>query len=375
MKFFRCLAFLAFATLAHAQQDEIPIFDLDDYYVEPRMNLSFGFRGLTGPKLSFIGAPGVVSTVRSAVEPGDPNATGIVRLYHDGYIALDLRVDGDGNPLTDGKTNNWSYRDVRQRLDTGHMAFNIYRADITDPATRNSDPGNSFGTELIVARDFGKAGSKFQWKIFAGMSINNINTSLRDSVLATITRTTDTYFMGGATVPDPVYTAPTSITDADGNVTDNSVLIGQKPDARETTTRTDNVTVSNFWKLRGTYLTFRAGPTFSYDFSDRLRLSVSAGPAAVYIGANYSVEQTFVTDTGEPIVATVEDLNDDILTGYYADANLEYLLTERAGIYMGAFFQGTGEYTQDLSAQNNAYSTKLDLSSLKGLRAGVNYRF
>lgn len=375
MKHFRCLALLGFASLAYAQQDEIPIFNLDDYYVEPRMNLSVGFRALTGPKLSFIGSPGVTSTVASVQSNGDANATGIIRDYHDGYIALDTRKDADGNALADGKTNTWSYVDADQRRADGYMAFSTYSAAITDNTTRDSDPGNSYGTELIVSRDFGKIGGKFQWKIFAGMSINNINTGLRDNVLATITRTTDLYFMNGATVPDPVYQAPSTITNEDGSLTDTTILIGQKPDSRSTSTTTDNVSVSNYWKLRGSYISFRAGPAFAYTISDRFRVSFSVGPAMVYVGTNYSLEQTLTPETSDPIIATINDLGDDLLTGYYADANVEYLLSDRAGLYVGAFFQGTGEYEQDLTSQNSTYSTKLDLSSLKGLRAGLNYRF
>ena len=375
MKHFRCLALLGFASFAYAQQDEIPIFNLDDYYVEPRMNLSVGFRALTGPKLSFIGAPGVTSTVSSVLTNGDVNATGIGRDYHDGYIGLDLRKDADGNALTDGKTNSWAYVDADQRRTDGYMAFSTYSAAITDTATRTSDPGNSYGTELIVARDFGRIGSKFQWKVFAGMSINNINTGLRDNVLATITRTTDLYFMNGATIPDPTYEAPSTITNEDGSITDTTILIGQKPDSRTTTTTTDNVSVSNYWKLRGSYISFRAGPAFAYTVSDRFRISFSVGPAVVYVGTNYSLEQTLTPETSDPITATINDLGDDVLTGYYADANIEYLLSDRAGLYVGAFFQGTGEYEQDLTSEGSTYSTKLDLSSLKGLRAGLNYRF
>ena len=207
------------------------------------------------------------------------------------------------------------------------------------------------------------------------VNINNINTGLRDSVLATITRTTDLYFMNGATIPDPTYEAPSTITNEDGSITDTTVLIGQKPDSRTTSTTTDNVSVSNYWKLRGSYISFRAGPAFAYTVSDRFRISFSVGPAMVYVGTNYSLEQTLTPETSDPIIATINDLGDDVLTGYYADANVEYLLSDRAGLYVGAFFQGTGEYEQDLTSEGSTYSTKLDLSSLKGLRAGLNYRF
>jgi hypothetical protein len=378
MKQLSSLAFLLLATLCVAQssqEDTIPIFNLDDYYAEPKMNLSVGFRALTGPKLAFIGSTGVTSTILPPSDSGDAISTGIVRNYHDGYVATDQRVDADGQPLTDGWTNSWTYGDDLQRLDNGYMAFHSYRADITDNNTRSKDPGNSYGTELIVARDMGKIGSRIQWKLFAGLSINNLNAGLRDNVLATITTQTDLYFLNGQTVPAAVYKAPSILTDENGVVTDTSVLLAQKPDSRVFTTETDDVSVFNYWQLKGTYLTFRAGPTVVFSFSDRFRVSVSAGPAMVYVGTTYTLEQTVIPDVGDSISYTIKDLGDDLLTGYYVDANLDYVLTDRAGLYVGAFFQGSGEYSQDLKSAGSSYSTRLDLNGLKGLRAGLNYRF
>ena len=369
------LAFLFLPVLGLAQEDTIPIFNLDDYYAEPKMNLSVGFRALTGPKLDFIGSPGVTSKIPAFFDSGDSTSAGVARYYNDGYVELDKRTDADGNALTDGMSNTWAYADNAQRLDTGYLAFHLFSADITDNNTRNADPGNSYGTELIVSRDMGKIGSRIQWKLFAGFSINNINTGLRDNVLATIFTQTDQYFMNGQTVPDAPYSAPSTITDENGVVTDTTVLIGQKPDSRTTTTVTDNVSVSNYWKLRGSYLTFRTGPSISFSFSEKFRFTVSAGPAMVYVGTDYSLAQTLSPEIGEDQTVTISDIGDDLLTGYYADANMEYVLTDRAELYVGAFFQGSGEYEQDLSSQNSSYSTRLDLSSLKGLRAGLNYRF
>jgi hypothetical protein len=374
-KLLSSLACLLLPALGFAQEETIPIFNLDDYYAEPKMNLSVGFRALTGPKLAFIGSTGVTSTLSSVQTSGDQNATGIGRDYHDGYIGLDTRKDANGNALTDGKTNAWYYADARQVLDTGYLAFHTYSAAITDNNSREKDLGNSYGTELVVSRDMGKIGSRIQWKIFAGFSINGINNGLRDNVLATVTTQTDKYFMNGQTVPSAPYLAPSTITNDDGSITDTTVLIGQKPDSRTSSTKTDNVSVSNYWKLRGSYLTFRAGPTLTFSFGEKFKFTVSGGPAMVYVGTNYSLEQTLLPDTSDPISSTINDLDDDMLTGYYVDANMEYILTDRAGLYVGAFFQGSGEYEQDLTAEGSSYSTKLDLSSLKGLRAGLNYRF
>lgn len=370
-----CLLLPVFG-LAQSDEETIPIFNLDDYYVEPKMNLTVGFRALTGPKLSFIGSPGVTNTISSTQAVGDTNATGIVRNYHDGYIAKDERTDLDGNPLPDdGKTNSWLYADDSQVLANGDIAFHTYRADVSDNAVRKKDPGNSYGLELIGSRDMGKIGQRLQWKLFAGFSINGVNVAVQDNVTALITTLTDTYGLNGQVVPVAPYTAPSYTTDANGNTVENSVLIGQKPDSRTITTRTDDVSVHSYWKLKGTYLTMRAGPSIAYNFNDRLRLSLSAGPAMVYVGTSYTLEQTLTPDTSSEFSTTITDLADDFLAGYYVDANVEYMFSERTGLYLGAFMQSTGEYAQDLTAEGSSYSTELDLSGLKGLRAGVNYRF
>ncbi|MBP6506386.1 MAG: hypothetical protein KA257_02375 [Opitutaceae bacterium] len=373
MKQLYCLVFLCLASLCTAQsnpEDAIPVFNLDDYYVEPKMTLSVGFRALTGPKLSFSGSPGVTSVVESIQGNGDVNATGIVRNYHDGFVARDQRTDA-----VDGKTNTWTYIDPRQLQTDGFLAMHNYSAQIMDNTNRSRDPGYSYGTELIASRDMGKIGSKVDWKIFAGLSINGIDTGVRDNVLATITTITDLYNMDGQTVPAAPYTAPSNNVAIDGTVTDNSVLIGQKPDSRTVTAVTNNTNVSNSWNLRGTYVTFRVGPTLTYSISDKFRVSFSAGPAFIYIGTIYSVEQTLLPDTADNIVTTVQDTGDDVLKGYYADASLEYVFTDRAGLYMGAFYQSNGEYSQDLTSQGSNYYTKLDLNSMQGLRAGLNYKF
>ena len=36
-------------------EDEIPNFDLEDYYIEPKFTVQIGFRGLTGAETSFSG--------------------------------------------------------------------------------------------------------------------------------------------------------------------------------------------------------------------------------------------------------------------------------------------------------------------------------
>lgn len=363
------------ATTAHSQQDEIPIFDLDDYLLEPKMKISVGFRALTGQKASFSGTTGITGLIQSTQDFGDTESVDVRRNYHDGYVTINTRLDADGNPIVDGRTNNWLFLDAKQyREDIGSVAFNTYSAQVADALTRSKSGENSFGTELVVTRDMGRIGARAEWKIFAGISLNGINESMRDTIFATVSTQTDLYSLNGATLPNVPYSAPSTGTDADGNVIITTVLLGQRPDSRTTAVTTD-VPVSAFWKLKGAYLTARAGPSLTFQISNNLRFSVSGGVAVAYVGTNYTVEQVFQPDTSDALTTEVTEMDDDLLPGYYVDASMEYLLGDRASLYFGAFYQSHGEYEQSINDPRALYSTRIDLSRLQGFRGGLNYRF
>ncbi|MCW5548758.1 MAG: hypothetical protein KIT44_07325 [Opitutaceae bacterium] len=369
------LSLLLAASALRAQQDEIPVFDLDEYLLDPKMKISIGFRALAGQKASFSGAGGVTGLVQSTQAFGALDAVDVRRSYHDGYVAQNTRVDDDGNPIVDGRTNNWLFVDEKQHdADAGLVAFNAYSAAVTDNETRNLGSGNSYGAELIVARDMGKIGRRAEWTIFAGLSLNSINESTRDTLMATVTTVTDRYSLNGQTLPNVPYSAPSTSLDENGNVINTTVLLGLNPDSRTTTVTTD-VPVSAYWKLKGAYLAARAGPSLTYNIRDNLRLSFSAGAALAYVGTSYTVEHSFQPETSDLITSEVVEYGEDLLTGYYVDATLEYFLAERAALYFGAFYQSNGEYDQSMSDPAATYSTRLDLSRLQGFRAGLNYRF
>jgi len=351
---------------AQNPEDEIPIFNLDDYYEEPKLTLSVGMRLLGGSKAAFSGN-GVISSVSSIGNATDTDAN---RNYHDGYVLQDARTNA-----TDGKTNTWAMVENNQVVNgNADIAFNVYSTTTTDNGVRRKDPGQSLGTELLVARDMGKIGSRMEWKLFAGISMNGINTGVRDTVSANLLRVTDLYSLNGQTPPAVIpYSAPSAVADENGNVTDTTILLGRRPDSR-TETNTAH-TVDNYWKLKGTYLTVRLGPTLYYSISDNLRFSLSVGPALVISGTQYSVESSVDVPTSSDLVLTVEDRDTAMLTGYYVDATMEYLITERAGLYAGAFYQASGDYTQTITENGAAYSTDVDLSKLQGFRAGLNFKF
>ena len=417
MKYLR-LALVTFASamsVAYAQDEErrappveIPDFsNLDEYIYEPKSTVRFGFRYISGAKTSFSGQ----GRIPAPEDPGLATGANLSRVYHDGAVQPDARVvarlDSSGNPVIDpqsgsptfdpispdDRTNTWNYIDSSQLgAIPGYVAFHTYSADVIDTTTRNRESGNSAGMDITVSRDMGKLlGTRMTWNLTAGMSINDIAVNTNDRVRATMTTLTDFYSLYGQTPPDAPYSSPstttTTLTDASGNPLlnddgtaqvvsiDTSVLIGNEPAGRTTTSSTDDTSVGNTWRLKGAYYTFRAGPTLWVPITTRLRASVSVGAAAVYSGTSYTVTQTFAPELGAEISDTSTSSAYKLKPGYYADATVQFDLTERAGFYAGAVFQSAGSYTQNVDTDNAHYSTKIDLANQSGLRAGMSIRF
>jgi hypothetical protein len=370
----------------------------DEYIYIPKYKFSFGMRALSGSKTSFSGWGSIASTLEN---PGLATATGLARTYHDGSVGLDTRTlsndDGNGGstslPITpDGKTSNWTYLDAAQVTTTGNIEMHSYSADTIDTGPRTKDTDNAYGFEVTVARDMGKLGKRFEWNLEAGFGLNDLKASLISAVSANVTTRTDGYSLNGATAPAAPYTGSATATtqtvvDASGNPVLNSdgtaktvspdtlTLLTMDPQSSNTLTATDTTSVINSWKLKGAYYTFRAGPTLLMSFTQHLRATVSAGAALVYAGTTYTVTQDFQPKIGDPIVSTMSDSANHFLPGFYADANVEYWITDTAGFYAGAVYQNTGEFTQSVKTDTADFSTKVDLSTLSGLRAGMNIRF
>ena len=416
MKLLRHLvfAFVAALGVAFAQDEErrgppieIPDFsNLDEYIYEPKSVLAFGFRYIGGAKTSFSGT----GRIPSPENPGSATGANLLRVYHNGRVQPDARtvarLDAGGNPIIDpqsntaafdpiapdGRTNTWNYTSADQLSLPGFVRFDSYSAEVIDTAVRDKKPGSSAGMDIAVSRDMGKLlGSKVLWQLTAGMSMNDIASTRFDPVRARLTTVSDYYSLFGQTPPGAPYSSPSTATenvvDAVGNAVlsadglgqtisvDTSVLIGNEPAGRMTTTATDESSVSNRWKLKGAFYTFRAGPTLQFSFTSRLKASVGVGAAVVYSGSSYSVTQTLTPSAGSEITESASSEAYKLLPGYFADATLQFDLTERTGFYAGAVIQSAGSYTQAVDTENAHYSTKIDLANLSGFRAGLSYRF
>ncbi len=416
MKHFR-LALVIFVSalgLARAQDEqsrqpptEIPDFsNLDEYIYEPKSTLIVGFRFLSGAKTQFSGH-GSLAAPEAAF---DATTANLSRVYHDGTVSPDARtagrVDSSGNPIidsvsgvqvfdpiaSDGKTNTWSYQNATQALPDSYLAFHTYSAAIIDNSIQRTDASSAAGVDVSVSRDMGKLfGSRVSWSLIAGVSMNDITAKTTANVQARLTTITDIYSLDGQVLPVAPYSAPSStsatvvdsagnaVLNADGSTqtatTDTSVLLNNAPLNRQTQTAVDSTSVTARWEVKGAYYTFRAGPALWIPVTSRFRATVSAGPAVIYAGSTYTVTQSYQPATGALITDTSFDTSSHILPGYFADASLQFDLTEHTGFYAGAVFQSAGSYNQSLDTTAAHYSTKVDFANQNGLRAGMTVRF
>jgi hypothetical protein len=398
LRFALCGVLLTLAGLRAAEEEEkpappeeIPDFNqLDEYTYVPKSTLSLGARFfIRGPKTTYSGQ----GAVPSPVDPGDnPFIANVSRTYADGVVAPDARqipsLNGVGQPsstgvASDGRTNTWSYEFPAQIDLAGNIDFHNYSGEVTDTASHDVNGAPTEGLELVVDKDMGKIGKHMKWSFTAGFSIADIHAGTFAAVPTTLTTLTDTYDLFGQVPPAPPYNSPSTITQnvtlAAGNsqsqTVDQTILLGNEP-LNRTVVETPAITVNRYF-TEGAYYTLRVGPTLIVPLTKHLNLNLSAGPALIYAGSELNVLEDLALATGE---ADLTDLyqkeNNKLIPGYYADVNLQYDVTDTAGVYFGGVYQSAGSFTQSVpSGPGTEYSSKVSFSNQEGIKGGMTVRF
>jgi len=357
----------------------------------PKHTVTIGFRSLSGAKTGFNS-----SAIFGGLEPRGP-ATGadLNHYYHDGYVLTPTwsSTDSSGGSSpgkSDGLTKNWQYASDNQVTDantkyvdssghevvvgTGYLAMHSYVVDSTaekDPFKQDSK--GTFGVEVASAYQMGRIlGSKVTWQIVGGLSMNDLSSTADRGFTGTITTYTDYFSLHGHKAP--------------GAQTSPSFELDDTPAGRHESIGTGEI--KDHYNLRGAYMTFRVGPTVVVPLFKHFSASFSAGGVLVYAGTNYSVTEIFEPDSGDFMADNVSDGASAFLPGFYFDANIQWDITTYSGLYLGAVYQSSGSYTQtiessststdpDSAVQQNLskYTTRVDLASLQGFRAGFMLKF
>ena len=138
------------------------------------------------------------------------------------------------------------------------------------------------------------------------------------------------------------------------------------------TVSTGTADVDGFWQLKGAYYTFYLGPTLRVPIGERLRISLGAGAAVAFVGTNYRAQESIVlAEVDSPVTATAESAQNTWLPSYYANANAEFLLTPRTGLFLGATYQGKMDYSQTLVGR----TATVGFDNNVGVQSGFSVRF
>jgi hypothetical protein len=390
----------------------------DEWYI-PKNRLSFGFRVLSsGASVSF-GNLGGVTGSRTLVPISGGSQS---RDYDTGSVTLDaLRAnetlptsvsptDGTsavygvypgtgryqvfiatntGGTITNtqtadylsyqaGRSRIWSYL-ADSQISGGRVAMSNY-SSVSQGATAKEDEGVNSGVEFSLSRVLGKIGTRIDWSLSAGLALNGVNAKTGGRVQSTLRTQTDFFQINGpAPTGDLRFSQPVfdTLTLPNGNfapnglettVTVNDIPVGPTT----TTTAVGAATVQGNWQIKGAYFLMKVGPSIHAQLSERWGLSASAGLAGAFAGTRYSVvEELQIPDLATPIIDEPSSSESKFVTGFYADLMVDWLATERTGLFAGVALQQLDGYDQSVAGR----TAKIEFGSAVGIRGGINFKF
>lgn len=389
--------------------------DTAQLYV-PKNHVSVGFHLLSSGGNVQYGNLGIVASNVSPVAPASAGA--VTRIYNNGQVVTDMprpqetnaagtqsstpggrypatttstAADGTSTTVTvgdflsytPGLTRNWSYSSAAQVTTNGRIGFSTYSA-MSDGGKVMKDSGASGGVEFEFSRVVGKISSRVVWGFAAGVALNTMSNKANGSVTSTLHANTDFYSLNGQAAPAAPHDTANARTDflgSDGNIyplafeTTRPLVDVPIAGASTSTDTLGGTTVNGNWQVKGAYFLMRVGPSLRAQLTTRLGLNASFGVAGAYAGSTYSAVESFAVPnlTGVLIKTANPEQSSatKLLSGYYADVNLELAINERTGFFGGVSAQKIASYDQTVGGR----TARIDLGSSVGIRGGISFRF
>jgi len=281
-------------------------------------------------------------------------------IYDDGYVLEDQTGNAGGYTGYWGYDNASQYNVAAQTL-TFHAA-NSFSLSSPGNANVNGDP--SVGVDLTYGRDYlyyKPAHIRIGWEL--GFDMLPINITDNEPLSANITQSMYTYNTGGIVVPGAPYQGGPS---GQGPLLPGTLatgVAGQPTSGMVTGTRSLNLDL----------FTLRLGPSFFWDISENLGLSVSAGPVIGCAAGNYDYNENI---TGLNINSHNQGSFGalDMTYGGYVNAMLKYHIVDNgrnAYLFIGA------QYTPMTAAHfsSGGRSAQLNLDGQVDFTAGMGWLF
>lgn len=357
----------------------------------------------TESAVKFGGLGGIPSTRNI---PGADQTDFGLRQYDDGGVALDAprenEVDANGNQTstpggryedtdengdvigdylsyTPGQTRDWAFLNDSQVVN-GRLSLNTFATESAGTNFTRDAEGSGLGMELGVSKRLLKFGRKTELSFSASVGISDFESRVAERITANLITLTDVYNILGTT-PIASYLAPDfeDLFDDVGNVIvgggkEITVPLQQITPDRTVTTTPNGANVEGVWDISGSYYSIRIGPEIRSHLSEKLAFTAGAGFLGVYVGSDFTVSEILDLD-GYPTFATIgvsqtENMR-DLIAGFYAEATVEYWITQRTGFFLGATFESVDDFVQTLGGR----TASVLLGDATVVRFGIIHRF
>ncbi len=284
---------------------------------------------------------------------GNDPANGI---FADGYV----RTDQTGNAR--GHTSYWGYNSASQYDAVSHTLKMTALSDFNASGGGHDDKNAIPGFELAYG------GNLWYWKHARvgwelGFGLLSVNISDNRTVDGTITQSVYTFDTGNIDVPGAPY---------QGGSSGQGTLISATGNKLPGPTTTSG-TVSGSHSLDVSLYTIRLGPSFYWDVTERIGVSLGAGPAIGVASGKYSYNET-ITTSGSSAHSYGKIDGADVVYGGYVNATVMYHFNDsgrNADVYVSAQYMPMG----NAGFGGGGREGTLNLGGQIYLSAGLNWPF
>jgi hypothetical protein len=271
-------------------------------------------------------------------------------IFDDGYV----RTDNTGNAF--GQTGYWGYNNASQLNGT---ALAMHAATSFSTAGSSKENGGPFpGFDMAYGDNLWYwKHSRVGWEL--GFGLLPINITDNSTLPASVNQLTYTFNTGGIVVPTAPYQGgfnrygePTIATNFSSSATSTNGI------------------VSGSQSLDVMLYTLRLGPTFYWDLTDHLSLSLGAGPAVGIVSGDYKYDE-IITAGGISANNSGRIGGTDFVYGGYVNATVLCHVIDNGDIYAGVQFMPMSNAT----ISGGGRMGRLNLGGQLYFSVGINWPF
>jgi hypothetical protein len=274
-------------------------------------------------------------------------------IYDDGYV----RTDNTGN--AGGQTAYWGYDNASQLSGSilTMSAANSFTTSSSDKEQGGVFPGfdMAYGDNLWYWKH-----ARVGWEF--GFGLLPINITDNQSAPATVNQSTYTFSTGGIIVPQAPYQGSPNGGPFEPTIPTNYTSSAVLPPP--------NGIVSGSQSLDVMLYTFRLGPTFYWDLSDKVGMSLGAGPAVGFVSGDYKYDEVISANNISAHNSGKIGGTDFVYGGYF-NAMVMYHAVENGDIYAGIQFMPMSNAT----ISGGGRQGRLNLGGQVHFSIGVNWPF